>query len=70
MATTTVYPSITWVTTPERNVTKELPAQKEAKIVKKKKEKPETPPASPTAQKVVAANDRERTTREGMDMRE
>ena len=55
---------------PERNVTKELPAQKEAKIVKKKKKNPERPPARPTAQKVIAAKEMERKTREGMEIRE
>lgn len=70
MATTTVYPNMTCVTTPDKKVTNELPAQKDAKMVKKKKKKPESRPDRPTAQKVVAAKVRERNTREGMDMRE
>lgn len=55
---------------PERKVTKEFPAQKEANIVKKKKIKPERPPARPTVQNVIAAKEMERMTREGMEIRE
>ncbi|GKV16425.1 hypothetical protein SLEP1_g27067 [Rubroshorea leprosula] len=70
MATTTVNPSMMWETTPEMNVTKDLPAQKEARMVKKKKRNPWRPPMSPTVQKGMATKEMERTIKEGMEIME
>ncbi|WVZ56515.1 LOW QUALITY PROTEIN: hypothetical protein U9M48_007032 [Paspalum notatum var. saurae] len=63
--TTTGYPSITLVTTPERNVAKPEPAQKEASTMATKKKKPSAPPARPTAKKVVSANAKDSTISDG-----
>jgi len=50
---------MTWETTSERNVTKELLVQNDVKIVRKKKKKPMNSPARPTAKKVVTAKVKE-----------
>jgi hypothetical protein len=56
---------ITCGTTPDRNVTNPLTAQKEASTIRTKKTKPPEPPASPTAKKVMAAKATERKTSGG-----
>ncbi|KAL8152664.1 hypothetical protein V2J09_010424 [Rumex salicifolius] len=61
MATTTI--------TPERKVTKEWPAQNEAKMKRKKKRNPAVPPARETAENVTAAKVSERRSNEGREIR-
>ncbi|KAH0455124.1 hypothetical protein IEQ34_017048 [Dendrobium chrysotoxum] len=56
---------MTLETMPERKVTKPLPAQKEARMMRQKKTNPCAPPARPTAKNVVAAKARERTISDG-----
>jgi len=50
----------------DRKVANELPAQKEAQMMRKKKQNPLNPPARPTAQKVVTANEKDSNPRKGM----